>query len=151
MTYKLGAGSLRRLTDVHPALVQVVLRAIELTTQDFSVHEGLRSLKTQKEYVAKGVSRTMNSMHLRQPDGYSHAVDLVPWAGGMMRWEWPLIYPIAEAMRQAAQENKVQLRWGGNWGNLTITSDPPEELVESYVKGRRQAFIDGPHYELLRT
>ena len=45
---------------------------------DFSVREGVRTPETQKEYVAKGVSKTMASKHLIQPDGYGHAVDLYP-------------------------------------------------------------------------
>ena len=39
---------------VKPDLVKVVKRAIELTTVDFGVIEGVRTEERQKELVAKG-------------------------------------------------------------------------------------------------
>lgn len=153
MTYTLGSKSLAELNGVHPALVQVVKRAIELSTQDFSVHDGLRTEAEQKALVDKGASKTMDSKHRPQADGFGHAVDLVPYVNGKMRWEWPLIYPIANAMREAAEELGVRIRWGGHWGELTGTTDTPEQLVKKYVEARRKlgkdAFLDGPHMELI--
>lgn len=151
--FKLGARSHANLRGVHPQLVRVVERAIMLSTQDFGVLDGVRTRAQQEELVKKGASTTMNSKHLPQADGFGHAVDLVPYAAGRYRWEWPLIYPIAEAVRLAAQETGVRIRWGGHWAELTGTSSRPDALVESYVSMRRaggkRAFIDGPHYELM--
>jgi hypothetical protein len=45
-----------------PDLVRVVQRTIQLTTQDFRVQEGLRTRERHAELVARGVSRTMNSL-----------------------------------------------------------------------------------------
>ena len=42
MTYELSKRSKDRLSGVHPDLVKVVERAIEITTVDFTVLEGLR-------------------------------------------------------------------------------------------------------------
>ena len=39
---------------VHPDLVRVVERAIQITTQDFRVQEGLRTLERQAALVARG-------------------------------------------------------------------------------------------------
>ena len=153
MVYVLGRRSRAELEGVHPDLVRVVERAIQVTSQDFSVHDGLRTLDEQRKLFRRRASRTMNSKHLPQEDGYGHAVDLVPYINGRLRWEWPLIYPIAKAMRAAAEEQSVRLRWGGHWGELTGMDDEPEALVRAYVDARRSAgksaFIDGPHYELL--
>lgn len=153
MAYVLGRRSRAELEGVHPDLVRVVERAIQVTSQDFSVHDGIRTLDEQRELYRRGASRTLNSKHLPQEDGYGYAVDLVPYVGGRLRWEWPLIYPIAEAMRAAAEGQGVRLRWGGHWGELTGMDDDPEALVRAYVDSRRaagkSAFIDGPHYELL--
>lgn len=155
MTFKLGAGSLKELEGVHPKLVAIVKRAIELTAQDFTVHDGLRTEAEQHRYVATGVSKTMNSMHRRQADGWGHAVDLVPYINGKLRWEWPAIYPIAVAVRTASHELNTRIRWGGIWDNIdTIAADPAamNRAVQKYVAQRRSAgksaFIDGPHYEL---
>lgn len=154
MAYILGKSSLEKLQGVHPDLVRVVKRAIEITQQDFVVHEGLRALERQKRLVASGASRTLNSKHIRQLDGYGHAVDLLPLHGkSEISWHWEHFYPIAEAMRQAAKELGIKVRWGGNWSELNVYDKSAKQLVADYVAGRRrmgrQAFIDGPHFELI--
>ncbi len=121
MGYRLGARSKKRLEGVHPDLVRVVERAIELTEVDFTVLEGMRTVARQKKLVAKGASTTMNSRHLT-----GHAVDIGAWVDGTVRWDWPLYYKLAEAMKQAAKELNVDLEWGGDW----------------------KSFKDGPHFEL---
>lgn len=129
MTYALGKRSLERLVGVHPDLVRVVKRAIELTNHDFSVIEGLRTLETQRAYVAKGASKTMNSRHLT---GY--AVDLYP-VGRPTPWDKCPV--VAAAMLAAAVELDVAIRWGGDWD---MNGD-----------SRDETFYDGPHFELLRS
>lgn len=158
MTYGLSARSRAELKGVHPTLAAVVERAIRITQQDFAVHDGLRSEAEQRALVRQGASQTLNSRHRAQPDGYGHAVDLVPWISGRMRWEWPAIYPIAAAVRQAAEEQGVGLVWGGVWdrrlSDLPPTAAGLKAAVEAYVARRRamkrSAFIDGPHYELAK-
>ena len=116
--YKLSLRSKQRLSGVHPDLVDVVKRAIEITEQDFSVTEGIRHIERQKKLVATGKSTTLNSRHLT-----GHAVDLVPYP---VSWDWEYFYPIADAMKQAAEELDVDLEWGGDW----------------------KSFPDGPHFQL---
>lgn len=158
MAYRLGAQSRAELKGVHPDLVRVVDRAIEITDQDFSVHDGLRTLDEQKRYVASGASQTLNSKHRHQTGGFGHAVDLVPFINGKMRWEWEPIYVIAAAVWQAARELGVAVRWGGAWIDLadikTGTPGAMKAAVEAYGAARRKAgkkaFTDGPHFELAR-
>ncbi|KFH18442.1 M15 family peptidase [Brucella abortus] len=154
MTYVLGRTSRSRLEGVHPDIVRVTERAIQLTEQDFTVFDGLRTVAQQREMVRRGASQTMNSKHLPQGDGFGHAVDLVPWINGQPRWEWGAIWPICRAVRTAAEELGVRIRWGGHWGELNGTTVDPEELVRRYVDAKlragQRAFNDGPHYELLR-
>jgi peptidoglycan L-alanyl-D-glutamate endopeptidase CwlK len=122
MPYKLGLRSKLRLRGVHPDLVKVVERAIEITPVDFTVLEGLRTRQRQLELYKQGATRTMNSRHLT-----GHAVDLGAYVGGSVRWDWPLYHRIAEAVKQAAEEVGVPIEWGGDW------------------KG---GFVDGPHWQL---
>ncbi len=158
MTYSLGAASRRELAGVHPRLVAVVERAITYTSQDFTVFDGLRTEAEQRQLVARGASRTMNSMHRKQADGFGHAVDLVPWINGKPRWEWKPIFQIAVAVKRAADELDVRLRWGGVWdralADLPGDAAGIEQAVNAYVSRRRAmgktAFIDGPHFELAR-
>ena len=42
--------------DGDPLLASVVHRPIKLTTQDFPVQEGLRTIETQRLYVKRGAS-----------------------------------------------------------------------------------------------
>lgn len=123
MAFRLSARSLSRLEGVHPDLVRVVKRAIELTPVDFMVVEGLRTRETQAKYVKSGASKTMNSRHLT-----GHAVDLAPMIGPDVRWDWPLFHKMAPAVKQAAKELGVAMVWGGDW----------------------RTFKDGPHFELDR-
>jgi peptidoglycan L-alanyl-D-glutamate endopeptidase CwlK len=120
---KLSAKSLSRLEGVHPDLVKVVHRAIENSTVDFAVLEGLRTPERQQQLVKAGASLTLKSRHLT-----GHAVDLGAIVGGQVRWDWPLYYKISEAMKDAAKDLKVSITWGGDW----------------------TMFKDGPHFELNR-
>jgi peptidoglycan LD-endopeptidase CwlK len=149
-TYILGTRSLANLTGVHLDLVAIVKRAIEITSIDFAVVQGIRTVEQQREYVRTGASQTMDSRHLT-----GHAVDLVPFIGNTVRWELTLMYPIATAIRFAALEMKVPVRWGGCWSPyLTASEETPEDLVGDYVARKRAAgqrsFVDGGHFELPR-
>ncbi len=146
--FKLSEKSLKELEGVHADLVAVVKRALELSVQDFAVHDGTRTLKEQQKMVETGVSQTLDSRHLT-----GHAVDLVPYVNGKLRWEWPPIYKIADAVRMAANELGIPLRWGGAWDiPFTDSTEPPEDLVTDYTarrkKAGKKAFLDGPHFEL---
>lgn len=150
MTFKFSKKSQSQLSTVHPQLRKVVERALELSTIDFTVTEGLRSFATQQDNVRKGVSQTINSKHLAQKDGYAHAVDLVPYP---VSWELKDFYPIVTAMREAAKELGVKVRWGGCWCLLNTDTRTPTQMAEEYTAARRKAgnkaFIDGPHFELV--
>ncbi len=152
--FTLGRHSRRELNGVgvHPDLVRVVERAIGHTVQDFTVFDGLRTEEEQRGYVRAGVSRTMVSMHLVQPDGYGHAVDLVPYINGKLRWELEATYGIADAVREAADHFAVRVVWGGCWEALNDIHGDLGPSVLGYT-GRRLAagfspFVDAVHYEL---
>ena len=123
VTFRFSKRSLKALEGVHPALVAVAHRALELSPVDFVVTEGLRTLERQKELKAAGASRTLNSRHIT-----GHAIDVAAWVGEI-RWDWPLYAKIADAFKQAASELNVAIVWGGDW----------------------KSFRDGPHFELSRS
>lgn len=156
MPFTLSPKSRAQLQGVHPELVAIVERAIVLTVQDFAVTDGVRSESEQCALVESGASRTMASKHRVQADTYGHAVDLVPYIAGRVRWEWPPIYRVAAAVRAAAVERDVALTWGGVWDRdlRTLPADAAglERAVAEYAARRkaagRSAFLDGPHYEL---
>lgn len=149
MTFKLSNRSLSKLEGVDPSLVSVVEQAIKLTKVDFGVTEGLRSVSRQKELVAAGKSQTMRSKHIE-----GRAVDLVAYIGSDIAWELNLYDDIADAMKEAARQQGVSLRWGAAWhiDNITQWNASMEEAMDDYIDIRRsqgrRPFIDAPHFEL---
>jgi peptidoglycan L-alanyl-D-glutamate endopeptidase CwlK len=119
----LSATSLYRLRGVHPDLAKVVEKASGYVSFSIVVLEGVRTVERQRQLVAIGASRTMKSRHLT---GY--AVDLAAKVDGVIRWDWPLYWQIAAAMKEAAKKLGVAIVWGGDW----------------------KTFKDGPHFELDR-
>lgn len=121
---------------------------------DFAVHDGIRQPDEQAALVRHGASQTLSSMHLEQPDGYGHAVDLVPYINGKLRWEWGPIYEIALAVREESLLLRTDIRWGGCWGLLSNAVDPRDAHAEYESRMRRagrRPFADGPHFELRLT
>ena len=111
---KFGKRSLANLKGVNTKLVNVLNQTIKHF--DFTVIEGVRSLETQKEYVDKGVSKTMSSKHL-----LGRAVDIAPY---------PIDYDDEERfvylggfILGVASQLGVKLRWGLDWNNDTYTRD----------------------------
>lgn len=111
----------RRLVGLHPDLVRVMRRAAASTAVPFAVVEGMRTVETQRAYVAKGASKTMKSRHLT-----GHAIDIAPLLDGAISWKWPLFYKLAPFVQAAAVAEGVPLEWGGLW----------------------RSFKDGPHWQL---
>tara|TARA_R110000822_G_scaffold293632_1_gene415673 strand:+ start:61 stop:528 length:468 start_codon:yes stop_codon:yes gene_type:complete len=148
MTFNLSQRSLNKLVGVHPDLIAVVHRAIEITEEDFMVGEGVRSLSTQKKYVRDGKSKTLNSRHL-VVNGYSHAVDLWLYKNGGVSWDtsraesfytvshdddYYNYQEIGTSVLQAAEELGVPIRWGADWDGDGQHTD--------------HSFIDWVHFEL---
>ena len=155
MTFKLSKRSLGKLEGVHPDMIATVKRAIELTKVDFGVTFGVRTLEEQKKLYAAGRSQTMNSKHLIQDSGFSHAVDLVAYDGPNVVWELSVYDDIADAMSEAANEVGCDIKWGASWsvGNIAAYVGTMEDAMNEYIDLRRsqgrRPFIDGPHFELM--
>jgi peptidoglycan L-alanyl-D-glutamate endopeptidase CwlK len=125
MSRKWSNRSLGNLKGIHPDLRRVMDRALRESPLDFIVIEGLRSEERQRQLVAQGASRTMNSRHLT-----GHAVDLLPIGpNGRAAFDWPLYHRLAPAVKAAAEAEGVKITWGGDW----------------------KSFKDGPHFELERN
>lgn len=150
MGYNLSQRSIDRMDGVDERLVACVKRAIELTEIDFGVTQGLRTIEEQEALVAKGASKTMKSKHI---DGL--AVDLMAYVNGRGCWELNVYDEIADAMKAAAQELDVPIRWGAAWhiSDIRDWEGTMEEAMNDYVDTRRgqgkRPFIDAPHFEIM--
>lgn len=130
--FRFSQRSLNNLKGVDARLVKVVTRALELTSVDFIVIEGLRTIERQRELYAQGrtapgkvVTWTMSSKHLE-----GRAVDLLPVAG----WDGDFA-AVSRAMMKASKELGVKIRWGADWN----------QNGRPYEKGE----TDSPHFELI--
>lgn len=112
--------SLKNLQGVHPDLVLLVKRALDISTIDFSVLEGLRSPARQQDVINLGKSWTKNSRHLT-----GHAIDVGVVIDRHINWYYPWYEKLHKFFKQASDELKIAIEWGGEW---------PER--------------DGGHYEL---
>ena len=129
-----GQSSRERLMGVHPDLIRVANRALEISEYDFGINEGVRTVETQEEYYASGVSKTMNSLHLMQADDYAHAIDILVYVPGIgATYEHKYFRKVMQAFVTAAIELGVQLRFGGLWRDFV--DSPHIELNGMYYRG----------------
>lgn len=142
--YKLGRQSTERLKGVHPALSKIVHDVMSLQVMDFSVAEGLRSIDRQKELYASGKTRTMNSKHIVQADGFGHAVDLYPYPIQLFACDNPShknhtreivrFGVLAGLMLSCAKRDNIRIVWGADWNADGNTID--------------HSFFDAPHFQI---
>ena len=121
ITFIFSERSERYLALVHPDLVRIARRSLELTLVDFGVSEGVRTLEKQKQLLKSGKSQTLNSRHLT-----GHAIDICAYPTPKGSWDFPDYELIAAAFKQASSELNIPVEWGGDW----------------------QTFKDGVHFQL---
>jgi peptidoglycan L-alanyl-D-glutamate endopeptidase CwlK len=124
MTFEFSRRSLRNLEGCHPNLVRVAKKAVTLSPIDFGISHGVRTLEQQQDLYAQGrslpgpiVTWTMNSKHLKQADGYGHAIDILVFINGKVSWEERFYNQVAPYMKKAAEIEDVKIIWGGDWKN----------------------------------
>lgn len=118
MPITLNKNSLLKLKGVHPSLVSITNLAAQKSDVVFIITCGIRTLAVQKVLVATGKSKTMNSKHLAQKDGFSHAVDFCPLdEKGNLDWDdnEKRFTHVANAFKAAASELNHKITWGGDW------------------------------------
>lgn len=106
-----------RLRGVHPD----ICRVLHDVDYPFVVVEGVRTIERQRELMAAGKTKTLNSRHLT-----GHAVDIAPLVDGRISWEWRHFNELARAVRSSCKRCGVVLEWGGDW----------------------KRFPDGPHWQI---
>jgi peptidoglycan L-alanyl-D-glutamate endopeptidase CwlK len=121
--FKLSKKSIAKLKEVHPHIQELVKSAIDLSTIDFGISEGMRTRDRQQILYDTGKSQTMNSRHLT-----GHAVDVYAWKDGAVSWEFEDYETINIAFGKASKLTNIPYVWGGSW----------------------KSFKDGPHFELMR-
>ena len=115
-----------------------------MSSIDFGVSEGFRSIKKQKEYFDKGLSKIDGVSRLGKHNYFpSRAVDIYPYINRRADWSEEHLSYIAGVIMATAKTLLIngliiyELRWGGNW-------DMDGEIL------RDQSFDDRPHFELIK-
>lgn len=129
MKAKLGKKSkLNLCNNLDYRLVHIVCEVIKLDLPcDFGVFETKRTLETQKEYVRRGVSKTLNSKHIPDKNDVVRAMDIVPYVNGKYTWENKYLdelIPVFEKVANNLYPNEID--FGKNW----------------------KTFIDRPHIQI---
>jgi len=104
-----------------------------LKVHDCTIVYGIRTMEAQKKLVAAGLSKTLNSKHLPDAEGWSHAIDIAPYP---IDWEdEKRFYYFAGLFMATARSLGITVRWGGDW-------DRDNDLDD-------QTFMDLIHFELV--
>lgn len=111
-------------------------------TYDCTILEGERSIQQQRENVAKGVSKTMDSKHLVTPEKpKARAVDAAPFP---LKWpkrnevtytkDLARYYYFGGFVLATAERLGIKIRWGGDWdGDRDIHEQDFDDLVHFEV------------------
>lgn len=124
-----SARSLAVLDTVHPDLQRLFKRVVLKFDCTILPDGGKRTEEQQRELVAAGKSKTMQSRHLT-----GDAVDVAPYP---IDWEdSQRFYAFAGYVIGIAESLGIAIRWGGDWNSNWDFTD--------------QTFHDLPHFELRR-
>ena len=118
---KFSERSKAKLATVDIRLQNLMNVAIKESPFDFSITEGIRTLKRQKELVAQGKSKTLKSHHLT-----GKAVDIAVWVNGKVTWDFKYYKEVADHIKEVARKLGYVITWGGDW----------------------KTFKDGPHFQI---
>lgn len=140
--FKFSRSSESRLLGVHPDLVRVARKALEISDIDFGVSQGVRTPEEQKRLFDQGrntpgpiVTWTLNSLHLPQWDSFGHAIDIIVYINGKISWEEVYYEKVSNFFKKASQIEGVPIKWGGDWKN---SKDRPHYELNQMVYGREE-------------
>ncbi len=124
------------LDDRFKPIVLEIMKRLEAKGWKPIVAEGRRTIVQQREKVAKGYSKTLNSYHLS-----GMAADIVDqrylWNIALSHNYWKDQGAIISELRKS----NPGLRWGGDWGR-------GYQRYLDYLLGRTKYFVDVAHVEL---
>lgn len=134
--FKFGQRSVNMLATVKPEMQELAIRALFLSSIDFAVVQGNRTIEMQQGLFGKGrsaqecaqhgvpprfanpsdskVTNTMNSNHIG-----GNAIDIAPFVDGHLNWDedgklgvWP---KLAAAFKMAGAQLEIEVYWGGDF------------------------------------
>lgn len=145
--FKWGERSKKVLDELQPELRVVMGDALRLSSVDFSLVDGARTIEEQRKYFKEGKSK-VNPDAYPSPDALyaaakhvvgpgmpkARAVDIIIGVEGK-GYDMNHLSHVAGVILTCARQRGIAMRWGGNF-------DQDGQILE-------QPFIDSPHFELL--
>ena len=120
--FKFSNRSYKKLEGVHPEMVALAVLALKDSPYDFGITQGVRTKAQQADLYAQGrtksgnkVTWTMNSRHLIQSDGFSHAFDYAVFIGGKLTWDIKYYDIVGKHIKAKAKELGINITWGGDF------------------------------------
>ena len=139
MAYKFSQRSIDNMRGIHPKLIGVLFLALNKSSIDFTVTDGLRTTTQQQALYAQGRTKPgaivtnadgvkSKSNHQEKSDGFGHAIDLYPYYNGMVQLnDNASLKKIAVTISEAAMQLGVAIKWGGEF--TSIADYPHFELA----------------------
>ena len=119
--YRLGKKSLENLKGVNPILIEILERALEISSNrvdgvDFIIINtaGIRTPEEQNRLFKQGVSNADGYIKISKHQT-GDALDVVPYVNGGASWDEKELLKVAICMLQASKELGYRLKWGGFW------------------------------------
>ena len=134
---RFGSRSKSRLKGVNAKLVNVLNEAIKI--YDFTIIEGLRTKRRQKDLYDKGKTKVMHSKHM---DGL--AVDLAPYPVNFE--DTKRFFYLAGIIKVIAMKLGANIRWGGDWNKDQVFTS--RGLTNKKGTDSKQNFNDYVHFEI---
>ena len=116
MSYSFSKNSIKHMSGVHPDLIKLANRAIEISFIDFGVpySGGIRTDEQQNSLFKAGASKADG--YIRKSKHQSGlALDFFAYVDGRASWKKDYLTIIAAAFMQAAIELDIKIVWGGWW------------------------------------
>jgi peptidoglycan L-alanyl-D-glutamate endopeptidase CwlK len=136
----------RNLVGVHPIFARIVLRACDKLEglQTIIDGGGVRSHAQAADNAARNAG-ILNSLHIPQADGWSHAVDLLPCdARGNPYWSVEAAKSINSMLFRVADDEGFPLQNGGDW-NMNGLYGEPKKPAQSAESDHHHNQIPQPH------
>ena len=123
--YKFGKRSLGHLEQVHPNLVELCHKVLDLQLFDFGITHGHRGQEQQNKLVFEGRSKLSwpDSKHNKHP---SHAIDFILYINGKPTYDpkdHAGYYMAVGVFRAVAASLNLKIRVGADWDGDFSTQD----------------------------
>jgi len=119
MSFALSKRSKERMVGVHPYLVLVANRAIQITQVDFGIPQdgGVRTAERQRVLFDDKASKCDGTVKKSYHQS-ARALDFYAYVDGKASWDKGHLAQVAAACLQAAIELDIDIEWGGLWNNF---------------------------------